>query len=255
VAFREAGLRVTDGEALGQHIIGEKAPAFVFKRHGKGASLYLNFLDTQYRKTRDPRHLRFMRALLRCAGVTPRVAVTDGRSPLDRYDVICFEDDRAVHAGIIWNDPHAVRGPDVVVNFRRPGHAYDVRDRKYLGQGRSFKTAVPRWRPKLVSLLPCRIDAVGVSADATVHAGQTLAYRVAPTLEGEPTSLVYRIEVSDPDGKVVDAYRQKRRTAPGRAVLEGHVRTALNDTPGRWTLGATEVVSGTKAKTTFMVQP
>ncbi len=255
VEFHEDGIKVTDGQALGQHIVGKEASAFIFKRHGAGASLYLNYLDSQYRKNRDPRHLNVMRALLKWGQVKPQVEVTDGYVPLPQFDVVRFVDDRAWHAAILRDDTDSRKGAEVVVNFAQEGHAYDVRDKQYLGYGKSFKVSVPRWRPKLLSLLPGRIDEVTVTGGASVKAGETLKYTVTPKLTGATTSLVYRITVTAPDGSTSEAYSTKVRTGPGRAVYPGVLRTALNDRPGTWTLTATEIVSGKSGWLSFRVTP
>ena len=255
VEFHEDGIKTTDGEALGQHLVGAQAPAFIFKRHGPGASLYLNYLDSQYRKNRDPRHLNVMRALLKWGGVKPQVEVTDGYVPVPQFDVVRFADDQALHAALLRDDSDSRRGPEVVVNFPREGYAYDVRGGQYLGQGKSFKVSVPRWKPALVSLLPCRIDALTVTGGGAVRSGETLKYTLAPKLTGAPTSLVYRITVTAPDGTISDAYSTKVRTAAGTATYQGALRTALNDPTGTWILTATELVSGKTAKLTFRVAP
>ncbi|MBI4025147.1 MAG: hypothetical protein HY360_09210 [Verrucomicrobia bacterium] len=265
VELREDDITVTDGAALGQHIVSTQPPAFIFKRHSKGASLYLNYLDTQYYKTRDPRHLNFMRALLQWGpakgGINPRVEVTDGHVALAQFDVTYFEDDRAIHAGLD-RDQRDIRTPDkVIVNFQREGYAYDVRERKHLGHGRSFEVEVPSSRQKLVSLLPCRIEDVTVKtcpAEAamsrSVRRGETTEYTITPRLTGPPTSLVYRINVVAPDGEESEAYSMKVRTPTGQASYQGRLRTALNDLVGTWTIVATEVVSGKSGKASFQVK-
>jgi len=254
VEFHETDIQVTDGKALGKHIIGNEAPAFVFKKQGKGASLYLNYLDSQYRKNRDPRHLNFMRALLKWGGVKPEIEITDGFVPLRQFDVVKFRDDKAIHAAIIRDDTDSRKGPEVVLNFERSAHAYDVREGRYLGEGKSFKAEVPRWKPKLISLLPCRIDGVKVNGNGSAKVGGKLRFKIETKIQGEPTSLVYRLEVKGPDGELREAYSSKVRTPAGSSVYDGVLPLALNDPTGAWTITATEIVSGKSGQITFNVK-
>jgi hypothetical protein len=254
VELHEGDIAVTDGKALGRHLVGTEAPAFVFKKHGQGVSLYLNYLDSQYRRSRDPRHLNFMMALLRWGQVRPQVEVTDGFVRIPQFDVVRFTDDGAIHAALIRDDTDSRRGPEVVANFTQAGYGYDVRDGRYLGEGKSFRVDVPRWKPKLVSLLPCRIEAVKVAGSRTTARGESWPFRVSADIQGKPTRLVYRLEVKGPDGSLRDAYLQKVRTPNGSVAYEGAIRPALNDPDGTWTLTATEIVSGKSGQVHFTVK-
>jgi hypothetical protein len=248
VEIREDDIEPTDGTALGKHIVGSEPPAFIFKRHGKGASLYLNYLDTQYRNTRDQRHLNVMRALLEWAGISPRVGVTDGHDRIEQFDVTWFTDDRALHVGLNRDQRENRRGDVVTVEFPRAGHAYDIRDGEYLGHGQNIAATVPQWRQKLISLLPCRIETVTVKAPAECRVGEAFKITAKADIEGKPTSLVYRIELLDASGRIVPAFTRKVRTPSGSTEWQGTLRTAFNDVPATYTLRVTEIISGRKGE-------
>ena len=69
-----------------------------------------------------------------------------------------------------------------------------------------------------------------------------IAYDVAVlTRGGKPGMLVARVKVIGPDGKARPHYAAKLVARNGRA--SGKFDLALNDTPGRWTVRVTDLVS------------
>ncbi len=248
VAIHEGDIAATDGTALGRHFTKDQAPAFVLRRHGKGHALYLNYLDTDYIRARDPRHLRFIRALLAQAGIAPAVQVLGktGGDPLSGLEITRFRDDQGTHICVLGG-----KGEAALISPGREGYLYDVRKRELLGKGAQFPISFSADYPRLLSLLPCRVDGVKLSFPAVAR-GQVASYQITPNLTGPPTSLVYRLDFTDPAGKPREAYRLKVRAPAGRYT--GLWQPALNDPTGSWRITATEIVSGKSVTVTVEVK-
>lgn len=248
VAIHESDLAVTDGQALGHHFTKDQAPAFVLRRHGKGHALYLNYLDTDYIRSRDPRHLRLIRALLEQTGVSVPVRVFEktGGEPLSNLEITRFRDDQATHICVLGG-----KGEAALISSAGEGYLYDVRQREFLGKGTQFPISFRADYPRLLSLLPCRIDGVKLSFPAATR-GQVVSYQITPILTGPPTSVVYRLDFTDPAGKPREAYRLKVRAPAGR--YSGLWQPALNDPPGNWKVTATEIISGKSVTVTVGVK-
>jgi hypothetical protein len=248
VAIHEGNIAATAGQALGRHFTKDQAPAFVFHRHGKGAALYLNYLDTDYIRSRDPRDLRFIRALLQQVGVTPPVWVVEqvGGQPLSGLEITRFRDDRATHLCVLGGQGEAAE-----VQPGAGGYLYDTRKHECLGQGKQFSVTFSADFPRVLSLLPCRVDGVKLTCPAAMR-GQVVSYQITPALTGPPTSLVYRLDFTDPVGNPREAYRVKVRAPAGKYT--GVWQPALNDPVGNWKITVTEIVSGKSATVTVGVK-
>ena len=64
--------------------------------------------------------------------------------------------------------------------------------------------------------------------------------------------LAIRVEVLDPDKKIISYYSQNLISDTGR--FEGMVPLSLNEPLGTYTIVARDIVSGLKAKKTFRVK-
>ncbi|MHB9026923.1 MAG: beta-galactosidase [Armatimonadota bacterium] len=249
VQFHENGFKVTDGKPLGKHFVKGEAPAFIYKKNGNGAALYLNYLDTEYCRTKDVYHFNFIKALLKQAGVTAPARILDplDKTPRQGYEITRFTDDKAMHLGIYGGE-----GDEMTLSLDQPAYLYDVRTKQFLGHGSEARIAFQQGFPRLISCMPCRIDSLKLTVPPAVKVGDTMRYSVTAAVTGQPTSLVFRVELTNPAGIVSPAYLVKVRAPKGQ--YQGVYQLALNDKPGRWTLKATEIVSGKSQSVAFQVR-
>ncbi|MFO7948256.1 MAG: hypothetical protein R6V19_15750, partial [Armatimonadota bacterium] len=103
------------------------------------------------------------------------------------------------------------------------------------------------------SLLPHKVTDVQVTPRATTeNPGGMVSYRVKVMTEGgQPGLHVFRVAVTGPDGQM--EHYGTQITAPDGSGDAGF-RLALNDTPGTWTITATDVATGVSGSATFTLQ-
>jgi hypothetical protein len=74
------------------------------------------------------------------------------------------------------------------------------------------------------------------------------------TAQAADATVVVRLEVYDPAGRLRTCYSGPRLLGPGRPSAEAGFALALNDPPGRWILRAVELVSGKTVERTMIVK-
>ena len=252
----EKDLKVTDGTQLGNHWFLD-IPAFVTKKTGKGQALLLNFLQSATVKRNgqpEDDDLQMMQMLLRAAGITPPVDVTDaaGVSLLKNYETNVLKDGPIDYYGV-----YCETSPDnpeqMVVVFPEARETYDVRAGKYLGRVKQAACPLKAFGAALFARLDYTVSGLTVTAGSAAR-GETvpLALKVAVKGTSQPGRHVVRLEVLAPDGKQSLFYTQNVDTKNGS--WQGEIHTALNDQPGTWTVRAREVISGLTATTTFRLR-
>ena len=147
-----------------------------------------------------------------------------------------------------------VAGRVVRLVFPRPGHVYDVRERRLLGWLDHVEPELGVGDAKLYALLPYTVERIDVTAPKEVRAGDEVRYGVRLTASeaATPGNHVVVMAVYEPSGAPVRRYATRVPLSEGRG--EGAIPLALSDAPGTWRLAATDVVSGVTGETTFDVR-
>jgi len=150
---------------------------------------------------------------------------------------------------------------------RRPGHAYDMLEGKYLGQGEEWQTEIEPGGVKLFSVLPYQVKSLAVSATVglpdraagTGTAGQaSRGTEIQGTVRietsgGRPERHVIHLDVARPDGQAVRYLARNLETRRGRASFS--LPLALNEPEGRYTLRLTDIATGANATLQVDVRP
>lgn len=238
----------TTAEPLGSMI---SFKAGMVNRFGSGLALYLGFpiegyVADRYRGHAEPLR-EFFRRVLAAGGVEAPMTVRDETGALDGMKTARF-----------------ARGPiEVVLAYRdlfladretktgrlhlgRTAHVYDLRDGGYIGHTDRVRKRWPAGRMEALALLPYRVQALRIEPEA-VRAARGGAAALTLTIEtdgGAPGDHVVRILVRDPAGLEVEELGRNLSTVSGTARIE--LPFALNDPPGRWTVQARDVISGSK---------
>ncbi len=191
--------------------------------------------------------------LVEHAGVRGDIEVQDLLGTL-RTDLrsYVFDNGRARFLGILADRTlKSPPGQDVVVKLTAGAHVYDVRRHQYLGHTDTLRTGILPAEPKLLALMPERIEGLNVSLSAqTAEPGATVELRgsVVPA-SLKDSRLVVRIEVSR-DGRIQEAYTKN-------LAFEGSftypIPLALNQEKGPYRVKVTEVISGHTRDVTFNV--
>jgi hypothetical protein len=218
--------------------------------HGKGKSLYLGKLLGQPGDWEG-----FANLLEQYAGLKPHFRVLDALGN-PRTDVVtaafvngsarfvCFLPEQ-----LVAEPP----GPETTVQLPERRHIYDVLRQDYLGHTAIIRTGAVPAVPKIFAALPCRLESLSLRVSGTQFAPGAEA-KVRATLapaEIAGAGLCVRFEVLDPAGHPLAHYT--RKVVANSGEFELIVPLALNETPGRYTVQAEEIVSGLRAETAYIV--
>jgi hypothetical protein len=244
--YHEQTLQMADARALGKHIFGERSvPAFLFKRHGKGATVLMNYLETEYRRVADPWQKVLTAALLQLAGIQPPVVVRDtstGGTPVtDGLILSRWQDGPSEYYGVLLD-----KGRPVRLTLPGSGHLYEVISGKYLGHGNEAEVDC-RERPyALLARLPYRVERLQLTA-RSARLGESVPVQIVLPSGRSDVKHVVHLKVLRPDGSEYRGLTRNVVLEGGR--WEGALPLALNDPTGKWQLQAREVVSGQTAIT------
>jgi len=252
--YYEKSLKTTDGKALGLHIFGDKdVPAFVIKRTGKGATVLMNFLETNYNRFPEGRQRVFMRALLNLAKVEmPMRVMSDQGEQLYQYDLTRFRDGDNLYVGVYRMTLSSSLCPEtVIVQLPRSGHLYEIKSGKYLGQGDRARVNLPAAGSALIAILPYKIEGIAATA-SSARRGELVSLSANIKASGKLGRHIFHIEVTDPKGNLVRYYTRNVVAPNGR--WEGTLPTALNAPTGTWRVKIREVVSDLETTARFTLQ-
>ncbi len=245
--YYEKTLQVTDGHALGKHIFGPvQPPAFVFKRTGKGVTILMNYLETEYRRVPEHWQQMFATALFKLAGISAPVILRDlarERDPITKgLKVTRWQDGEAQYVGILLDE-----GKNTEIELTSGGYLYELaQGLGYLGQGTKAALDLRDKPYALLAVMPYKIEGVSLRA-GEARLGQDLPLEFSVKIGGgPPVKHVVHLDVYRPDGGYY--YSLSRNFVFKGGQWRGALPLALNDAPGRWTIKAREVVSGLSAE-------
>ena len=246
-------------------VAGKRCPAYIVNRHGKGQTVYQNFLSLHYNQNNEQKwdtetakaSGTLIRHLIQEAGVDPFAHVTYDDEPPFRCVVGRFRDGhcRYLAAVVHWGfPPAAYERIKARLQLREPRHVYDARRAEYLGHGTQFpmKFTVDKLAA-VYSILPYKVKALQVTPPAQpIRQGQAAEFRVAVRTEGqEPGRHVIRVDVIGPDGRAVDVHSYNLTAKKGVGTALVHL--GFNEPVGNWKLVLRDVASGVRAEQTFKV--
>ena len=249
--YYEDTLQTSDGHALGKHIFGKtKPPAFVFKRTGKGITILMNYLETEYRRVPEHWQQTLVEELLRLAKIESPVITRD----VMRNSEIVFvgrrifrwQDGPARYVGILLDE-----GRHIELEFKNSGHIYELASGQYLGKGNTAKADLRDAPHALFAILPYKIDGLVVKAGSSSRV-RGLALDIRIETGTKPARHVVHLDVFRPDGSKCHPLIRNVVLKNGRWT--GALPLALNDPTGRWTVVAREVVSGKEKKVAVRVK-
>jgi hypothetical protein len=132
---------------------------------------------------------------------------------------------------------------EINLHLNQSVHLYDIRNKKYMGEGNDFKIKVKTSVPELFGLVQGTIDDIKVDAPSTLNLGETMTLDFKIVGEGSANlKSVVRVNVYDPEGVNILYYSDNCEVSNGSGTYS--VNTALNDLHGHWKIRLTEVISG-----------
>jgi hypothetical protein len=225
-------------------------PAFFVHNYGKGKAVYLNFDLYAYDKMRRQGTERRLRGLFRrllmdlVALSAPFVPEHKYGHPIGHTEVTRFRDGDTWYFGVLPDYSVNDKSPKAVsLPFPKGMHVYEVRERRYLGDGGMIRDVLEPGQPKMYAALPYKV--VGISAKCPKHAKRgeliEIDLKVTGTSEKVGPHAVY-VEIVFPDGTRPE-YLSRTIYLPDGEGSYSFV-PALNAPSGRWKIIVTECVSG-----------
>jgi hypothetical protein len=254
--YYEKSLKTADGHALGKHIFGAvQPPAFVFKRTGKGATILMNYLETEYRRV--PEHWQGLVATetLKLAKIKPAVSLQDldkGGDPITAgLKILRWQDGASQYVGVLLD-----QGRNTQIALPQAGFLYELSGTgggRFLGQGAQATLDLRANPAALLAILPYKVEQVALKAGETVQSGQELPLEFSMKVSaGTPGKHVMHLDVTEPDGTY--AYSLSRNFDFSGGQWRGTLPLALNDPKGTWTIKARDVTSGLTAEARVKVK-
>ncbi|MCF6287378.1 MAG: hypothetical protein L3K26_19685, partial [Candidatus Hydrogenedentes bacterium] len=134
------------------------------------------------------------------------------------------------------------------------GHyAYDLRSPEPLASRNRY-----HWRPMpgeaaIIAVLPYRVKELILTAPPSANSGERLSLEISLDTEGaESGPHLVSLRIEGPDGKELAHYFQVAVAREGRA--EAFIPLAQNEAPGRYTIVATDLLSGISQHTFVSIQ-
>ncbi|MFH0759731.1 MAG: beta-galactosidase trimerization domain-containing protein [Bacteroidota bacterium] len=226
----------------------QAVPEILYHSYGKGSAYLLNYFMDKYpaeklNNSNDSALLKIRKLFAGEnleSGILFTTSTGDPAMGIEKYS---FSEKRGSARLLGLLPGTTFEDQEINLHLKQSVHLYDIRNKKYLGEGTDFKINVKTSVPGLFGLVQGTIDDIEVEAPTTLKRGETvtLAFKIV----GEGTSdlkSVVRVDVFDPDGANILYYSDNCELSNGSGTC--HFNTALNDQPGPWKIQLTEVISG-----------
>lgn len=258
-SLNELNLSLSGGQSLAASK-GSNGPAFISHTYGKGKACYLNFdlsgyIDFRGRSdTAERAWLRVGREILAAASVAPPAKVVNRDGTLPHCEVVMYRDGESEYMGIM-RDRTIGKEAFSRIELPRKAHLYDLRAKKYLGYTNAIDGLFGK-KVQLYAALPYEVKGVKLKLENTDFSrGQEVTYtsRIVGGGNNIQTHCIH-VTVMGPDGREFKHRLFYRNLLTKDAKAKGSFHLALNEITGKWTLKATDVISGKSATVSFTVK-
>ncbi|HUS13376.1 MAG TPA: beta-galactosidase trimerization domain-containing protein [Pyrinomonadaceae bacterium] len=245
-----------------------KADALMVRRLGKGWTIYLNTVFDRYPKQRAATFggasYRFLvNAILAQAGVKPSIEVLspDGRRisqvqiARDQFgdaQILTIVKDNVAVSGVVgqdgvtvYNDANLgrVARQEIVIKLPRKLYVADVRSGKQLSYTDTIHTSTLVGDAVVLGLSTLQ-NKIALDGPDTALLGEHVSFSIASSVSGRR---LLRCHVFAPDGSPLPVYARNVLMNDGSSTFI--LPSALNDASGRYTVRATDVVTGATVET------
>ena len=235
------------------------APALLVNRFGKGTAVLVNTYVGRYTLCRDEGAaapwLAFYRWVFETAGLdVDRVAVAAGGQPALGVRRVHHRGGAAEWLGVYKSGLSCEAYP-IRIDFTLPEarHVYDVRAGAYLGHVQTFAQPFEAMETRYFSLLPYRVEAVGLELAGKAARGTVLEARAELKTDGAPAgNHAFLVTVTGADGAEIPCFEQRVWAEQGRAAIR--LPLAFNEKPGTYTLVVRDVPTGATARERFTLR-
>lgn len=195
-------------------------------------------------------------ALLAGIGIAPRVLAGSGGTRASAFNFWVRQFGAAelivVARNYVVLYPPVEPETDGTLRFKGRAHTYDLDEGTYLGVGDVLNLRIDRYTYRTFSRLPYRVTGLTVTAVTAATLGESIMVSLQiQTSGGAPGSHMVRIDVLDPNQDPMPFMSQEICSACGTATIM--IPTAFNDPVGRWTLVATDLLTGLQGRAQIML--
>jgi hypothetical protein len=248
----EPDLKLAGARAMAHE---EGRPMLFEHRFGEGRAYLLNYFLDRYSEDklerRNTASLEKIKQIFDAAAINPMVklASLSGERITD-CETYLFNFGSTRLLGLVPDKEKPSR-QRVRITFNKRGALYDVRQKRYLGNGSDFEIEIEPAAPRLLALVENRISGFEIRSPDRARLGEpvTLNFRFASDSQ---LRSVAKIVVTDPLGREARVYGGNHEIVNGAGKVG--FRTALNDPRGVWRLAVTEVISGETAHAEITIQ-
>jgi hypothetical protein len=272
VPAAEPGIRVV-GKAQALYQDANGTPAVIVRNVGKGRTIYLNAVITDYHRWRllppeGDSLRRFIASLLRQAGVGRQYEITqsDGTTAVG-IEVHPWRSGNMRIVGIHRNyglnvselgppqyqKQDALEGPlNLKIDFGKPVWLYDARRGEPLGNVKEYRFALDKIQPTILTILDEPAKGLAISGPEIANTGDLLELKLELPAQKPSGPHTFRTRVLDTEGRELRMLTRNLSAPDGRATWE--LPLALNLAKGKYTLVVRDLPTGAKAERTLIVQ-
>jgi hypothetical protein len=272
VSAAEPGVKVGHG-AVAFYRDANGTPAVIVKNHGKGRTIYLNALITDYHRWRlqppEGESLRqFVATWLRNAGVGRQyeIAQSNGRPalgieihPWRAGDLRMLGIHRNYGLNVSdlgppeYQKQDALEGPlELKVDFGKTVALYDARRGEFLGNRKDYTFQVHKIQPTILTVLPQPVNGLTITAPQQAKAGELVGVQLKLPGAKSGNTHTFRVMVLDPDGRELRMLTRNLAAPNGEAIWD--MPLAVNSARGQYILQVRDVPTGTRAERRLVVQ-
>jgi len=237
---------------------GGLVPVWTVRELGKGKVYWLNASLGAHREGEDKlreSHRAVVDHIIAMAGIKPRCRLFGQEEPVLDAETWYY----ATPSGRSLFVAHYLARPrkePVYVHFRQKAHIYEMREKRYCGETDAIHEQFPEGRMRVYALLDYRVTKVAVEPDPPKCApGEVVRVTCAVVPYGkepqEPDLHAFRVQVLDASNRELPAHTTVVLAPGGKASVT--VPTALNLPPGKYTVIATDAVTGAEGRKYFQV--
>ncbi|HYK87519.1 MAG TPA: beta-galactosidase trimerization domain-containing protein, partial [Acidobacteriota bacterium] len=272
VSTAEPGINVAQG-AVAMYRDADGTPAVIVNNHGKGRTIYLNAVITDYHRWRlqppEGESLRqFVASWLREAGVGRQyeIAQSDGQPALGieihpwrsgDLRVLGIQRNYGMNVSDLgparYQKQDALEAPlELKVDFGKIMALYDTRRGEFLGNRRDYTIKVDKIQPTILTVLSQPVQSLTIEAPHQAKAGDLVEVQLQllGTIPGSTHAL--RVALQDPSGNELRMLTRNLAAPDGKVVWEAPL--AADAPRGVYTLVVRDIATGTKTERPLVIR-
>ncbi len=230
----------------------------LYNEYGKGSAFLLNYFMNNYAEEKlsgnGEASLLKIRTLFEKENLKSGINLTKlTGEPIGGIEKYSFSEDNGSTRLLGLLPGKSGKNEEINLLVDQTVHLYDIRNKKYLGEGNQFRISLKASVPELFALVYGKIDDIKAEAPSSKKPGEKVELNFELTGTGvSDLKSVVRVDVFNPDGKIMNYYSKNCDITNGSGSFSFNL--ALNEQLGTWKIRLTEVISGIEKDVTITVK-